>query len=356
VSGDIDENQLSKVTHRILQEVSRPIALHERSIVPTCSIGVSLYPNDGDNPGTLLRNADVAMYQAKKSGRNTFQLYIPTLHSQVSERLQIESDLHQALSQQQFVLHYQPQIDLNSGRIFGLEALLRWQHPQKGWIPPSQFIPLAEELGLIVPIGEWVLRTACAQNIYFQQVSPQPVTMSVNLSARQFRQNNLLRQIINNLQTTNMDNCLLELELTESVIMSNPEEIAQKLKQLQNIGVHISIDDFGTGYSSLSYLTRFPVNRIKIDRSFIASFLNDNVSRAIVQAIISLGHGLHMRVVAEGVETEEQLTLLQRLNCSEVQGYYFSQALPASDMLELLSANATQAFAAAHPTDMLSFR
>jgi EAL domain-containing protein (putative c-di-GMP-specific phosphodiesterase class I) len=334
--------------------VSRPIVLQERSIVPTCSLGVSLFPDDGDKPGTLLRNADVAMYEAKKSGRNTFQLYIPALHSQVSDRLQIESELRQALSQQQFELHYQPQIDLISGQIIGVEALLRWHHPQKGWIPPSRFIPLAEELGLIVPIGEWVLQTACAQSVCFQQVSLQPLVMSVNLSARQFQQNGLLRQITNSLQSTHMDNRLLELELTESVIMSNPEEIAQTLKQLRNIGVHISIDDFGTGYSSLSYLTRFPVNRIKIDRSFIASFLNDNVSRAIVQAIISLGHGLHMSVIAEGVETREQLTLLHRLNCTEVQGYYFSKALPAGAMIELLRTGVTGLAAVSHPADALS--
>ncbi|MBI2311398.1 MAG: EAL domain-containing protein [Betaproteobacteria bacterium] len=329
---------VSGLAQRILDAISRPFVVEGRELFTTCSIGLSVFPPDGNNPETLMKNADAAMFRAKEQGRNTFRFFTAELNARINERVSMESKLRNALEAGEFSLHYQPQLDLLSGGIVGVEALIRWHHPELGMVPPSRFIPLAEETGLIVPIGEWVLRTACAQNKAWQDAGLPLLHVSVNLSARQFRQQDLTRSIRQVLQDTRLDPRYLELELTESLVMHNAEEFVTTLRELKALGLRLSIDDFGTGYSSLSYLKRFPIDRLKIDQSFVRDIGSDPDDAAIAQAVITLGHSLNLRVIAEGVETEEQLGFLRARGCDEIQGYLFSKPLPAEEIRTRLAA------------------
>lgn len=326
-----------RVAQKIIDAISRPFSLMGQELFITVSMGISLFPNDGQDAQTLVKNADVAMYRAKEQGRNHYQHYSPAMNVRTLERLALENNLRHALERKELLLHYQPRVDLETGRITGVEALLRWQYPDLGLIPPSQFIPLAEETGLIIPIGEWVLRTACIQNKLWQSMGFFPMRVAVNLSARQFQQRSLVETISHVIKETGLDPHYLELELTEGLIMKNAELTITTLRDLHEMGIQVSIDDFGTGYSSLSYLRRFPIHALKIDQSFVRDITTDPDDTVIVTAIILLAHSLKLKVIAEGVETQEQLDFLRSLKCHEMQGYLFSRPLPAEEMTKLLT-------------------
>jgi diguanylate cyclase (GGDEF)-like protein/PAS domain S-box-containing protein len=328
--------QVALVAQKVLAEVGRPIALGAQEVHITASIGISTYPADSDDMQGLMKNADISMYRAKELGKNNYQFYSAQMNVHTLERLAMESDLRRALERNEFLLHYQPKIDLASGVIGGMEALIRWRHPVKGMISPVQFIGLAEETGLIVPIGEWVLRTACAQNRVWQSNGHAPLCVAVNLSARQFSQPSLLEDVARVLADTGLDARLLELEITESMVMRNPAHAVTLLDRLKAMGVRLSIDDFGTGYSSLSYLKRFPIDNVKIDSSFIQDLPGDGEDAAITRAIIAMAHSLRLGVVAEGVETDKQRQFLRQHGCDEMQGFLFSKPLSAEDFLQLL--------------------
>ena len=332
----VETTPLDVTLQRILNEIALPYQIGPHEFFLSCSIGYTLLPDDGDTADLLLKNADMAMYHAKELGRNNIQPYVRELNEKVVLRLSLEGDLRRALENGEFFLCYQPQVDLVTRRIVGMETLIRWQHPQRGLISPVQFIPLAEETGLIVPIGAWVLRTACAQAKAWQDAGLPLVRLSVNLSARQFTQRDLIASIRQVLEETGLSAEYLELELTESLIMHNAELFISTLRELREIGIELAVDDFGTGYSSLSYLQRFPINRLKIDQSFVRDLGGNVDSGAISSAIITLGHSLGLKVIAEGVETIEQLDFLDSSKCNEIQGYYFSKPLPADDMREFL--------------------
>ena len=301
----------------------------------TVSVGVSLFPLDGDDSHTLLKNAGAALYKAKRSGGANYQFFTADMHELASRRLAFETNLRRALQNQEFLLHYQPRVSVDSLQITGVEALVRWQHPQLGLVSPSEFIPLAEDTGLIVPIGEWVLREACEQNRRWQEQGFAPVQMAVNISARQFHDQHLPQTVIRILDESGLSPTHLELELTESSIMQNAEFAEGVLNRWKNMGIKISIDDFGTGFSSLASLKRLPIDALKIDQSFVRDANTDADDAAIVMAIITLAHNLRLRVVAEGVETEEQLRFLQLLRCDEIQGNFFTKPLPADAVVSL---------------------
>jgi len=330
-----DENRITEVLQRILSAVARPWVVGDREFHVTCSIGVSRCPTDGRDVETLLKNADSAMYKAKELGRNNFQYFAGWMDAQVSNRLEMLVSLRRALDRDEFKLYYQPKISLANGRIIGAEALIRWITPDQGMVPPDRFIPFAEEAGLIVPIGEWVLRTACAQNKAWQDAGLAPIPEAVNLSPRQLDQNlpEFVRQVL-------AESCLaaawLELEITENVVMKDAEKTVATLNALKRLGLQVSVDDFGTGYSSLSYLRRFPVDALKIDKSFVRDIARDTDSAAIVKAVISLGHILNLRVIAEGVEDQEQYNFLLENGCDEVQGYLLGKPMPAEDFTRRL--------------------
>ena len=329
-------DEIIATANKIQEALSNPLIIEGREIFVTASIGISVYPFDMEDIDELLKNADIAMYQAKQEGRNTHQFFASEMNTKTTARLKLESHLRHAVARNEFSLAYQPQVDIKSGRIIGAEALIRWNDHELGPITPAQFIPLAEETGLIVPMGEWVLRTACAQNKAWQSTGCTPIPMAVNLSARQFRQANLLEMIALTLHEADLDPHYLELEITESVIMHHSERTIQTLQKLHAMGVKLSIDDFGTGYSSLSYLKRFPVHKLKIDQSFVHDIGNNPDDAAIVTAVIAMARGLKLITIAEGVETPEQLAFLQGLNCQEYQGYYFGKPMSADAFLELL--------------------
>jgi diguanylate cyclase (GGDEF)-like protein len=323
------EKLISQETERISQVFSKPFFINQHEIFISYSAGFSIYPQDGQDIETLLMNSDVAMYRAKEQGGNSFQFYAPEMHARINDRLSLESGLRHALETEEFYLLYQPQIDLKTQRIFGMEALIRWKHPELGELMPEKFIPIAEETGLIVPIGEWVIRTACTQLKIFQEAGITGLCIAVNLSGRQFKEKTLVSSIKQILEETEINPELLELELTESVLMGHTPEFINTLEQLKGLGLKLAIDDFGTGYSSLSYLKRFPLDKLKIDQSFIQGIAAGGENAAIVKAIIYLGHSLNLQVIAEGIELKEQADFLTTNNCNEGQGYYFDRPLTA---------------------------
>jgi diguanylate cyclase (GGDEF)-like protein/PAS domain S-box-containing protein len=325
-----------RVLHRIKERFALPITVDGHNLFVTLSIGVALYPLDGTDADALLRNAEAAMHQAKAHGGDTHRFYAAQMTAASAERLALENGLREALERGEFLLHYQPQVDLRSGHITGMEALVRWRHPERGMVPPATFIPLAEEIGLIVPIGEWVLRAACLQARAWQKENPGAIRVAVNLSPQQFREPGLGETVRRILNETGLDPRLLDIELTESVLAGNPDSVAGVLGELERLGSQISIDDFGTGYSSLSHLKRFPVDVLKIDQSFVRDCTADADDAAIVQAIITMAHALGIQTIAEGVETKEQLEFLHRNGCDAMQGYYFSRPVPAEEITRLL--------------------
>jgi diguanylate cyclase (GGDEF)-like protein len=326
-----DVESVALVAQKVLAVVAEPELIDKRPLHVTPSIGISIYPQDGADVHSLLRSADTAMYHAKERGRNNFQFFTEDMNQAVLERVSIENDLRIAIERGEFELFYQPQVDSRSGEITGMEALIRWHHPQRGLVAPNRFIPIAEETGLIVPIGEWVLREACRQAKRWHDAGQSGLRISVNLSARQLQQGDLGEQIAAILAASNLQPQTLELELTESLLMDDPLTAVKLLHALAALGVRIAIDDFGTGYSSLAYLKRFPVSRLKIDRSFVRDLSTDANDAAIVQAVVAMAESLKMEVIAEGVETVEQLRFLAAHGCFAVQGFLFSRPLPAAE-------------------------
>jgi EAL domain-containing protein (putative c-di-GMP-specific phosphodiesterase class I) len=319
--------------------IAEPFALLGHEFRVTASIGISTYPHDGSDEQTLTKNADIAMYQAKEDGRNHYQFYSQKLNANSLERLTFESSLRHALERREFQLHYQPKRDMSSGRITGVEALLRWQHPDLGIVAPMRFIPLAEETGLIVPIGKWVLQTACAQNVAWQKQGLPRLSIAVNLTARQFGDESLLSDIAAVLEATGMEAALLEIEINESLLIRDVGGTLRILTALKALGVRIAIDDFGTGYSSISTLQRFPLDTVKIDRSFIRNFAAQTNTSDLTEAIVAMGKHLSLTVVAQGVETKEQADFLRKHACDELQGFYFNKPMPAAEFTALLSAS-----------------
>lgn len=320
----------AQIAGAVLTAMATPFLVRDYELHVTPSVGISVYPADGDNVQALMKNADTAMYHAKSSGGNAYHFYAARMNETAFERLVMENDLRRALERNEFVLHYQPQVELTSGRLVGVEALLRWQHPQHGLVAPRLFIPLAEETGLIVPVGEWVLREALRQARCWQEAGAPPFRMAVNISSRQFWRGNLRDTVEQVLRDTGVPASVLELELTESVLVRHETETVALLKHFSDMGVLISIDDFGTGYSSLSYLKRFPIHKLKIDQSFVRDIHEDVDDAAITTAIIAMARGLNLRVIAEGVETRAQLDFLHGLGCHEAQGYFLGHAVPAA--------------------------
>ena len=333
-----DLEDAAKVATRINETISMPFNLDGYEIFITSSIGIAIYPLDGEEIDSLLKNADAAMYHAKGHGKNNYQYYKQYMNAAAFERLTLENDLRRALERNEFLLYYQPLVDVNTGAMTGLEALIRWQHPDRGIVPPSEFIPLAEETGLILPISEWVLKTACEQSKTWQAEGHKPVPVSVNLSSQQFDQKDFIKTLSGILNDWGVRPRDLILEITEGTILQNTKTAFASLHALTEMGLLLVIDDFGTGYSSLSYLKRFPIHAIKIDRSFVKEISADSDNAAIAMAIISMAHSLRLKVVAEGVESEEQLAFLCRQRCDEAQGYLFSHPLPPGEISKLLQA------------------
>jgi predicted signal transduction protein with EAL and GGDEF domain len=331
-----DRGAIEEIARELLATVGAPVRLSGHECHATASIGIAMFPDHGSDVHTLTKNADMAMYLAKEDGKNNFRFFTKEVKMQSIERLTLENCLRHALSRNEFSLHYQPKVDLATGQITGVEALLRWTHAEHGMLPPGQFIPLAEETGLIVPIGRWALREACAQNMAWQYRGLRPVSMAVNLSPRQFSDENLLRDIDEALAASGMSPVLLQIEVTESMMMRNVARAIKVLDEIQSRGIRIAIDDFGTGYSSMSLMKQFPIDTIKIDRSFVRDLPDDTEDRAIAQAIINMGRALGMTIVAEGVETVEQETFLRAHGCDEMQGFLFSRPQPSDQMANLL--------------------
>jgi diguanylate cyclase (GGDEF)-like protein/PAS domain S-box-containing protein len=327
---DSGDQRASEVAGQIITKLSFPLTFHHHELLVTPSIGVAVFPAHGESFDMLIKNADLAMYHAKSLGRNNFQFFNEELNKNAQHELDMEVKLRKALEQNQFVLFYQPQVNLENKEIYGAEALIRWIHPEKGIIPPAAFIPIAEETGLIIPMGEWAIRTACKENKKWQDAGYSPVMVSVNISAKQFFQSNLVEIVETALSETGLHPNYLELEITESITM-DVERSIKTLLELQRIGVKVSIDDFGTGYSSLNYLKRLPIDKLKIDQTFIRECPDDSNSNTLVRTIIIMAHLLKMKVIAEGVETEEQVSFLLEQGCKEAQGYFFSKPLPVSE-------------------------
>jgi diguanylate cyclase (GGDEF)-like protein len=331
-----DAEDATTVGAKLVELLSGPIAVHGHELRVTSSIGAAIFPDHGNTAQMLITNADAAMYHVKKSGRNGFGLFAPEMSTFFPDRLALEQDLRRALERRELELYYQPKVDVKTGDIIGMEALARWRHPERGLIAPSDFIPLAEETGLIMPIGQWVLREACRQNRAWQKQGLPPLRVAINISAAQLRHDDLADSVALALRETGMDARYLEIEITESVVMQNASSALASLDRLSQMGIHLAVDDFGTGYSSLSYLKRFPLNTLKIDRSFIRDLSSDRNDAAIVRAIITLAHSLRLEVVAEGVEEDAQLAFLRSFGGDQYQGFLHSQPLPAAAFERLL--------------------
>ncbi len=330
----------AKIARRVMEALNEPFKLEEHEVFVGASIGISLFPHDGKDADTLLKNADSAMYHAKDAGRGTYQFYNKSMNEAALQRLAMENSLRRALERQEFLLHFQPQIDVVTGRIIGAEALVRWRHPELGMVSPGDFIPLAEETGLIMPIGEWVLRSACAQGKAWRDEGFGEMIVAVNLSGRQFRQQPLVHTVDEIVKSTGFDPRCLELEITESILVQSVDDTLTTLKRIRAMGLRVSVDDFGTGYSSLTYLKRFPIDTLKIDQSFTRDIATDAGDAAITAAIIAMSQGLKMAVIAEGVETEEQRDHLLQRGCRLMQGYLFGRPVPADQFRLLLEQQA----------------
>ncbi len=339
VLSDFDQEEgLAGVAHKILENLARPVMLEDHEITTTVSIGIAVFPGDGDTSQTLLRHADIAMYQSKERGKNTYQFFSHEMNTRVQERLTLETSLRYALERKELFLLFQPQLDLVSGRLVGMEALLRWNHPDLGLLTPEKFIPVAEETGLILEIGGWVLDAACRQVNIWKDMGYSALRLAVNISGRQFNHPCFIDMVDHILESTGFDPAQLELELTESTIMENAEVTIMTLTDIKVRGLNLAIDDFGTGYSSLSYLKHFPFDRLKIAQSFVRDVTADPDNAAIVDAVIAVAHSLNIKVIAEGVETRQQLEFLRARHCDELQGYYFGRPLAPEKFQELLEA------------------
>jgi diguanylate cyclase (GGDEF)-like protein len=338
LAHDLNQAQdAAKTSRRLLEELSVPYDLNGREVFVTVSIGIALYPDDGVDVDDLLKNAEKAMRYTKSEGKNNYHFYSSSMHSSVLELLTLENDLHRALERKELVLYYQPKVDAATRRVKGMEALIRWNHPDRGLIPPIQFIPMAETSGLILPIGEFVIRAVCKQIKTWQEAGYKQMNIALNVSSHQFEKQNLIEIIKAALQDTMISPQCLEVEITESTIMRNPEKAIQILMEIKAMGLRIAIDDFGTGYSSLSYLKRLPLDFLKIDQSFVKGVASDPKDQTIVRTTIAMAHSLNLKTIAEGVETEEQLHFLQEHGCDEIQGYLFSQPLPAGEIPGILA-------------------
>jgi len=331
-----DAEDAARVARRILAVLSNPFVLDNRELFVSTSIGIAIFPHDGKDVDSLLRNADAAMYHAKEQGKNNYQYYIESMNASALERLTLENDLRKAIEREEFILYYQPRMHIRTGKISGVEALIRWIHPEKGLILPDKFITLAEETNLITYIDEWVMKNACRQGALWQRSGHPSLFLSVNISGTQFKHDTLLEIMAESLNESGINPDNLELEITESAIMENAGSTLAVLYKLKKMGINLSMDDFGTGYCSFSYLKSFPLDIIKIDRSFIADINKTEEDAVIVKAIIAMSHSLRLKVIAEGVETEEQLSLLREMGCDEMQGYLLSKPLPAEEIKSFL--------------------
>lgn len=341
VTGLTDYDAIELVANKILEALKQPVELAGEKLSVSPSIGVSIYPAHGTSVSALVKNADAAMYHAKAVGRNNFQYYSIEMNSKSYERLAIENKLRDAIEKDEFVLFYQPQVDTFTRNVVGYEALIRWQNDEHGLVPPGDFIPLLEESGLIIPLGEWVLRTACKQLVQWQKNGRDNIKVSVNLSAKQFQQQNLVAVVADIIKETGLDPQFLDLEITETILTESSQSSQQMLHDLHNLGVRLSLDDFGTGYSSLAYLKRFSINVIKIDQSFVRGCLEHKSDAAICEAIIDIARRLNLEVVAEGVETEEQLAYLKANRCHTFQGFLFGRPVPFEQINLMKNADET---------------
>ncbi|HEY5762352.1 MAG TPA: EAL domain-containing protein [Rhodocyclaceae bacterium] len=342
VLPDMDSAEMAAIVARkVVEVIAEPFVIDGQELFVSASVGISLYPDDAADIDVLVRNADAAMYRAKDSGRNAYAFYTAEMNVRARRRLGLETDLRQALARDEFELHYQPKVNCRSGAIAGVEALIRWRHPERGLVGPDEFIPLLEETGLIVPVGDWVMRTACAQMQEWHTAGFAQLDIAVNVSARQMEGRRLIEAVRVALDATGLPAAALEIELTESLLMRDPPAVVDMLSELKAMGLQVAVDDFGTGYSSLSYLKRFPLDNLKVDRAFVQDIAASAGDASITRAVIHMGHELALKVVAEGVETAEQLEALQIAGCDEIQGYYFSRPLPPKDILELLRSGRT---------------
>ena len=335
-----DPADAASVAQRLVATLAQPMTVHGTEVFVGGSIGVATYPEDGSDIDTLLMNADTAMYRAKAGGRGSFQLYDPSMNARALDRLQMEASLRRAFEREEFVLHYQPRVDVLSGRIVGAEALIRWQHPERGLLPPAEFIPLVEDAGLVIPIGEWAIETVCRQSARWRAAGLNPVPVAVNLASTHLREEGLPGLVTRALSMHGVPASSLEIEVTESILLADPETSVRIAQELAALGVNLSIDDFGTGYSSMGYLKKLPIAALKIDRSFVRDLETDPDDEAIVSAIIALAHSLKLKVVAEGVETAAQLAFLQSVKCDEYQGFLTSRPVSAQEFELLLGRRA----------------
>lgn len=334
--GITEKNDVINIVKRVINVLQTPFLLNEKKFYVTASMGVAIYPDDAEDMKTIVQYADMAMNHAKEQGKNQYCLFESYMSTKLLEKYQLEEDLRHALDRQEFVLYYQPQIDIMTGKMVGVEALIRWNHPTKGCISPAKFIPLAEETGLIVPIGEWVIRTACRQSTEWRKKGFSDVRISVNLSAKQFQQPDFVEMLMEIIEETDMNSELLDLEITESLAMLDIELTKKILQKLRTMKINISLDDFGTGYSSLNYLKQLPINTVKIDKTFVDNITVDTSQQTIAKAVIDLSHNMALQVIAEGVETWDQFSFLKFQKCDKVQGYLFSRPLSLEEIENII--------------------